>query len=166
MLELTDLGKLEDRLVATIAAMRAEGVEVAQDDISSWIMQQAPRYGMSPDQFVQALLQADQLTAAIGDVRRAKALSVVLEAAEITDASGRPVDLTALDEAADDEELADEELADEELADEELADEELADEELADEELEEGIIEVTDAEVAAEAAELSHADESDESPRA
>ena len=133
------------------AIAEAEGVEVAQDDISSWIMQQAPRYGMSPDQFVQALLQADQLTAAIGDVRRAKALSVVLEAAEITDASGRPVDLTALDEAADDEELADEELADEELADEEL---------------EEGIIEVTDAEVAAEAAELSHADESDESPRA
>jgi trigger factor len=72
-------------------------VEVAQDDVTQWIVQQAPRYQMTPDQFVQALVQADQLSSALGDVRRAKALSVVLEQAVITDASGRPVDLTALD---------------------------------------------------------------------
>ncbi|MFI0433499.1 MAG: trigger factor [Candidatus Nanopelagicales bacterium] len=103
------------------AIAEAEDVDVAQDDISAWIMQQAPRYGMSPDQFVQALLQADQLNSAIGDVRRAKALSVVLEAAQITDASGRPVDLKALDE--DEDELVDEaELEDEDELDE-LADE-------------------------------------------
>ncbi len=98
------------------AIAEAEDVEVAQDDISAWIMQQAPRYGMTPDQFVQALLQADQLNAAIGDVRRAKALSVVLEAAEITDASGRPVDLKALDvddEAEEDEAELEDELDDE-----------------------------------------------------
>ncbi|MCB0915348.1 MAG: trigger factor, partial [Actinobacteria bacterium] len=76
-------------------------VEVAQDDVTQWIVQQAPRYQMTPDQFVQALVQADQLSNALGDVRRAKALSVVLEKAVITDASGRPVDLTALDEEVD-----------------------------------------------------------------
>ena len=60
---------------------------------------------MTPDQFIQALVQADQISSAYGDVRRGKALTVVLESAEITDASGRKVDLTALDE---DDEVADE----------------------------------------------------------
>ena len=83
-------------------------VEVTQDDLTQWIMQQAPRYNMSPDQFVQALVQSDQLSTAMGDVRRAKALSVVLEQAKIVDASGREVDLGRLD---DDDEL-DEDLAD------------------------------------------------------
>ncbi|MDQ1247964.1 MAG: Trigger factor, partial [Actinomycetota bacterium] len=45
-----------------------------------------------------------------GDVRRAKALSVVLEQAEITDASGRRVDLTSLDEADDDLDEGDEDM--------------------------------------------------------
>ncbi len=79
-------------------------VEVSQDDVTQWIVQQAPRYEMTPDQFVQALVQADQLSNALGDVRRAKALSVVLEQAVITDASGRPVDLTALDEVVEEDE--------------------------------------------------------------
>ena len=80
-------------------------VEVSQDDVTQWIVQQAPRYQMTPDQFVQALVQSDQLSNALGDVRRAKALSVVLEQAKITDASGRPVDLTALDEPETDDDL-------------------------------------------------------------
>ena len=75
----------------------AEEVEVGQEEISAWIVQQAPRYGMTPDQFIQALVQANQLQNAVGDVRRGKAMTVVLESAEITDASGRPVDLSALD---------------------------------------------------------------------
>ena len=85
-------------------------VQVEQDDLTQWIMQQAPRFQMTPDQFVQALVQADQLTNALGDVRRAKALSVVLEQAVITDASGRPVDLTSLDEDDEDFDDADEDM--------------------------------------------------------
>ncbi len=145
-------------------------VEVAQDDVTQWIVQQAPRYQMTPDQFVQALVQADQLSSALGDVRRAKALSVVLEQAVITDASGRPVDLTALDvveegEEADADELADEEL--DELDAEVLTDE--ADEDVAAEveleaeleaELEVELEAELDAEDAAEAA--ADSDEADE----
>lgn len=87
------------------AIAEAEGITVEQDDLGQWIVQQAPRYNMTPDQFIQALVQADQISSAYGDVRRGKALTVVLESAEITDASGRKVDLTALDE---DDEVADE----------------------------------------------------------
>ena len=103
------------------AVADAEGVEVSQDDIGQWLMQQAPRYNMTPDQFLQALIQADQLGSALGDVRRGKALSLVLENAEITDASGRVVDLKLLDaEDSDAEELeADVATAAEELAAEE-----------------------------------------------
>ncbi|MDQ1247951.1 MAG: trigger factor [Actinomycetota bacterium] len=98
-------------------------VQVEQDDLTQWIMQQAPRFQMTPDQFVQALVQADQLSNALGDVRRAKALSVVLEQAAITDASGRAVDLTALDEVDEDLEDADEDmyaLADEDELDDDI----------------------------------------------
>ncbi len=83
----------------------AEELDVDQEELSQWIMQQAPRYQMTPDQFIQALMQANQLSNAFGDVRRGKALSVVLENAVITDASGHVVDLSALDEIEDEEPL-------------------------------------------------------------
>ena len=66
--------------------------------MSSWLLQNAPRYGMAPDAFAQALVQAGQLPMAIGDIRRAKALAVVTQKARVVDASGRTVDLESLDE--------------------------------------------------------------------
>ena len=69
-------------------------------------MQQAPRYGLSPDQFAQELVNAGQVPAAVAEVRRGKALAHVLEHARIVDTNGAVVDLSALDEslAADDHE--------------------------------------------------------------
>ena len=114
----------------------AEGLEVSQDDIGQWLIQQAPRYNMTPDQFIQALIQSDQLSSAIGDVRRGKALSLVLEHAEITDASGRVVDLDALDQADEDVEELEAEI--DEVADEVLAESEAAADEDLDDEDEDG----------------------------
>ena len=74
-----------------------EGVTVGETELSAWLVQQAPRYGMAPDQFAQALMEAGQVPMAIQDIRRAKALSVVLESANVVDSSGTPVDLKALD---------------------------------------------------------------------
>jgi trigger factor len=76
----------------------AEEVSVGESELSSWLLQNAPRYGMAPDAFAQALVQAGQLPMAIGDIRRAKALAVVTQQARIVDASGRPVDLESIDE--------------------------------------------------------------------
>ena len=76
----------------------AEEVSVGESELSSWLLQNAPRYGMAPDAFAQALVQAGQLPMAIGDIRRAKALAVVTQTARVVDASGRTVDLESRDE--------------------------------------------------------------------
>lgn len=78
----------------------AEEVAVGESELSSWLVQNAPRYGMSPDAFAQALVQADQLPMAISDIRRGKALALVTSKARVVDASGRPIDLEAIDEQA------------------------------------------------------------------
>lgn len=74
-----------------------EQIAVGESELSAWVLQQAPRYGMSPDALLQALIQGNQLQVAIGDIRRGKALALVATKAQVTDASGRPVDLEALD---------------------------------------------------------------------
>ena len=74
-----------------------EEVSVGETELSAWLIQQAPRYGMSPDAFAQALVEAGQVPMAIQDIRRAKALSVVLSGAHVVDSDGNDVDLAALD---------------------------------------------------------------------
>ena len=74
-----------------------EEVSVGETELSAWLLQQAPRYGMSPDAFAKALVEAGQVPMAIQDIRRAKALAVVLESAKVVDADGNEVDLSALD---------------------------------------------------------------------
>lgn len=74
-----------------------EEVSVGETELSAWLIQQAPRYGMSPDAFAKALVEAGQVPMAIQDIRRAKALAVVLESATVVDEDGNAVDLKALD---------------------------------------------------------------------
>jgi trigger factor len=74
-----------------------EEVSVGETELSAWLVQQAPRYGMGPDAFAQALVQAGQVPMAIQDIRRAKALAQVLESVAVVDVDGNPVDLKALD---------------------------------------------------------------------
>lgn len=74
-----------------------EELSVGEAELSTWLIQEAPRYGMSPDAFAQALVEAGQVPMALNDIRRAKALALVLEQATIVDADGNTVDLKALD---------------------------------------------------------------------
>ena len=76
----------------------AEEVSVGETELSAWLIQQAPRYGMSPDAFAKALVEAGQVPMAIQDIRRGKALALVMESASVVDADGNVVDLKALDE--------------------------------------------------------------------
>ena len=73
-----------------------EEVSVGETELSAWLVQQAPQYGLAPDAFAQALVEAGQVPMAIQDIRRTKALALVLEQATVVDASGNPVDLKAL----------------------------------------------------------------------
>jgi trigger factor len=75
-----------------------EDVDVTQAEITEYLIRQAPQYGMTPDQFAQAVAQAGQVTAIVGDVRRSKALSVVLEQATVRDGAGTVIDLAPTDE--------------------------------------------------------------------
>lgn len=74
-----------------------EDIAVGEAELSQWLMMQASQYGMSPDQFAQALVEAGQVPMAVGEVRRSKALALVLERAQVVDANGDPVDLGELD---------------------------------------------------------------------
>lgn len=128
----------------------AEELSVGQAELSQWLVTQAPRYGMTPDQFAEALVQAGQVQMAVADVRRGKALALVLQKAAVTDASGNEVNLSALDEAVEEELLEElEEELEEELIEEAL--EEAAEIEAIEEIIEEVIEAVEEAEAAAEA---------------
>ena len=83
-----------------------EELSVGQSELTKWLMGQAPRYGMTPDQFAEALVQAGQVQSAVADVRRGKALALVLQKAAVTDASGNVVNLSALDEPTAEEKIA------------------------------------------------------------
>ena len=47
-----------------------DDVEVTQAELTEYLIRQAPQYGMTPDQFAQAVAQAGQVGAIFGDVRR------------------------------------------------------------------------------------------------
>jgi trigger factor len=80
------------------AVAAKEELQVGEGELSEYIVRTAPRYGLTPDQFAEQIVQAGQVSAVVGEVVRAKALALVLERANVTDASGRPVDLEALRE--------------------------------------------------------------------
>ncbi|PHX75588.1 MAG: trigger factor [Actinobacteria bacterium] len=81
-------------LLDAIAA--AEKVEVTDAELSEYLMRSAMRYGMSPDEFTQQLVQSGNLTAVFSEVARAKAMATILERVAVKDASGKVVDLAAL----------------------------------------------------------------------
>jgi len=70
-------------------------IGVESSELNSYITEQAYRMGVSPDQLAQELTDGNQLNAVVADVLRSKALALVTERATVTDASGRPVDVTA-----------------------------------------------------------------------
>ena len=71
-------------------------IKVEQSELTQWLINQAARYGMSPDQFANALVEGGQVQMAIAEVRRAKALSLVVDAATVTDSDGNRIDFDQL----------------------------------------------------------------------
>jgi len=78
------------------ALAQQEQIGVTEGEMSQHIVTSAARLGISPDVFVQRVSEGGQVPALVSEVVRGKALALVLGAAKITDASGRPVDLEAL----------------------------------------------------------------------
>ena len=81
-------------ILDTIAEDR--GLTIENEELTEYLVSQARQYGMAPSDFAQAITNNGSLPAVMADVRRNKALATALEAATVTDASGRAVDLSAL----------------------------------------------------------------------
>lgn len=73
-----------------------ESVSVSDAELTEYIVRQAQRYGMAPQEFADQIVQAGNIGALVADVRRNKALATVLESANVTDESGNKVDLSSL----------------------------------------------------------------------
>jgi trigger factor len=78
------------------AVADAEEVGVGNEELTSEVVRRSQDAQMQPQEFADRLVESGQLPVLIADVRRGKALALVLESATITDASGRTVDLEAL----------------------------------------------------------------------
>ncbi|GGF39327.1 trigger factor [Williamsia phyllosphaerae] len=65
---------------------------VSQDELTQQILFQAQRYGMSPQDFIGQLQQANQVGAVYADVRRSKALAGLIGEVTVTDTTGATVD--------------------------------------------------------------------------
>jgi trigger factor len=74
-----------------------EELSVNQAELTQHLIQRASGSGLSPDQFAKSVVDSGQVPALVGEVRRGKALQLILENAEIKDASGNAVDLSELD---------------------------------------------------------------------
>jgi len=71
-----------------------EEVGVSQNELIDYLVTTASQYGMEPNQFAQILDQAGQVPLMVAEVRRRKALAVVLGQAEVVDTDGKAVDLS------------------------------------------------------------------------
>jgi len=108
--------KTEEQVDAELAEAAAEGVriqlvldtiaeqeniQVSDDEFGHEIVHRAQRAGMQPQQYYDQLVQAGAAAAVFGDVRRGKALALVMERVVMTDTNGEVLTLDALRSGAD-----------------------------------------------------------------
>ncbi|WP_432979179.1 trigger factor [Dactylosporangium sp. CA-233914] len=82
----------------------AEDIQVTDDEFGHEIVHRAQRAGMGPQQYYDQLVQAGVAGAVFGDVRRGKALGLVLERVKIVDGEGATLSLDDLRGPVDDHE--------------------------------------------------------------
>lgn len=74
----------------------AENIQVSDDEFGHEIVHRAQRAGVGPQQYYDQLVQAGVAGAVFGDVRRGKALGLVLERVKIVDSEGTALSLDDL----------------------------------------------------------------------
>jgi trigger factor len=74
----------------------AEQVEVSDDEFGHEIVHRAQRAGMAPQQYYDQLIRSGTAAAVFGDVRRGKALALVMERVKISDSDGNELSLDDL----------------------------------------------------------------------
>ncbi|MQA23967.1 MAG: trigger factor [Micromonosporaceae bacterium] len=100
--ELTDSATEDVRTQILLDAIAdAEEVGVDDTELTQEVVTRAQQSGMAPQEYADQLQRSGQLRAIVADVRRGKALAIVVDRASITDTAGNAVDLSALRQAPD-----------------------------------------------------------------
>ena len=74
---------------------RQEELGIEQEELNSFVIEQAYRMGVQPDRLAQELADRGQIGSVITEVLRGKALTLITERATVTDEAGEPVDIEA-----------------------------------------------------------------------
>ncbi len=74
----------------------AEALGVDEGELTQHLLRKAQQSGATPEQFVQHVMEHNQVPDLVAEVRRAKALAHVVENGTVVDASGNPVELKTL----------------------------------------------------------------------
>ncbi|HKT05018.1 MAG TPA: trigger factor [Rugosimonospora sp.] len=95
--ELTEAAEkgVKIQLVLDTLAEREE-IQVSDEEFSHEIVHRAQRLGVPPQQYYDQLVRSGVAAAVFGDVRRGKALALLLERVKITDSAGTPVSIEEL----------------------------------------------------------------------
>jgi trigger factor len=75
---------------------KAEQLGVDESELTQQIVRRAQQVGMQPDEYAQQAMQQGQVPELVGEVRRGKALALIVEAVSVVDDSGNPVELKRL----------------------------------------------------------------------
>jgi trigger factor len=86
-----------------------EKLEVSDDEFGHEIVHRAQRSGMAPQQYYDQLIRSGTAAAVFGDVRRGKALALVMEHVKISDSAGNELSLDDLRGPAEEAETHDHE---------------------------------------------------------
>jgi trigger factor len=109
---LDDLKATAEEAVRVDLALRAiadaEGIEVDDDDLEAEYAALAVRVDQTVDEVRQQLEHAEQVSAVRSDLRRRKAMELLLDEVEVVDEEGTSIDLAALQPPDDDVAQADE----------------------------------------------------------
>lgn len=81
------------------AVAEAEQIGVSQEELTSELLRRAEQTRVAPEELARHLADSGQLALLAADVRRGKALGLVLQRAVVRDPSGAPVDLAAAEGA-------------------------------------------------------------------
>ncbi len=117
--EVTEASERQFRTQLILDAIAEKtAVQVSEDELTQYLVQSAAQYGMTPQQFVDALQQGNQLASMVAEVTRNKAVSVALGRVNVVDTNGNPVDMSGF-AAIEDLPAAEEEVVEEaeEIAD-------------------------------------------------
>jgi trigger factor len=84
-----------------------EKLGVDEQELTEYVVQQSMRMGVSPDQLARHLTESGQISVAVTEVLRAKAMNLVVEHVKVTDEDGNEVDVKSALGITEDDEAAD-----------------------------------------------------------